>query len=248
MKKDRQRIIYEVALGGVAAGIATLLVSLSVVVKYGTIGFFVAACVAIMIPLSQKYYFSSVVAYIASSLISFAITGDFFAVAGYVVYFAPMAILSGIFIEKHVKWFISLSVKAVYINLALAFLYFVAGNIMISEEIIGKIPYYAIAIVGTVVLIAVDFLLGYVYLYVKNRTEKVLRKRQNKTEVVDENPFDDMDDDMTDDVFDDESVFDGENEQNFDKDDKSSENKSSGLGDDKSIDEKSNAEKSPFDE
>lgn len=247
MKKDRQRIIYEVALGGVAAGIATLLVSLSVVVKYGTIGFFVAACVAIMIPLSQKYYFSSVVAYIASSLISFAITGDFFAVAGYVVYFAPMAILSGIFIEKHVKWFISLPVKAVYINLALAFLYFVAGNIMVSEEIIGKIPYYAIAIVGTVVLIAVDFLLGYVYLYVKNRTEKVLRKRQNKTEVVDDNPFEDMDDE-TDDVFDDENIFDGENEQNSDKDDKSGENKSSGLGDDKSIEEKTDAEKSPFDE
>lgn len=240
MKKDRQRIIYEVALGGVAAGIATLLVSLSVVVKYGTIGFFVAACVAIMIPLSQKYYFSSVVAYIASSLISFAITGDFFVVAGYVVYFAPMAILSGIFVEKHVKWFISLPAKAVYINLALAFLYFVAGNIMISEEVIGKIPYYAIAIVGTVVLIAIDFLLGYVYLYVKKRTEKVLRKRQKKTEVVDDgNPFEDMGDE-TDVVFRDESTFDGAaDESKSDKDDKSS-----GLVDD----EKSDDEKSPFDE
>lgn len=180
------------ALGGVSAGIATLLVSLSVVVKYGTIGFFVAACVAIMIPLSQKYYFASVASYIASSLISFAITGDFFAVSGYVVYFAPMAILSGILIEKQVKWYIYLPVKAVYINLALAFLYYVAGNIMISADLIGEIPYYAIAIVGTVVLLAVDVLLYYVYLYVKKRTEKVLRKR-NKTETVEENddtPFD----------------------------------------------------------
>lgn len=192
MKTNRQRVIYEVALGGVSAGIATLLVSLSVVVKYGTIGFFVAACVAIMIPLSQKYYFASVASYIASSLISFAITGDFFAVSGYVVYFAPMAILSGILIEKQVKWYIYLPVKAVYINLALAFLYYVAGNIMISADLIGEIPYYAIAIVGTVVLLAVDVLLYYVYLYVKKRTEKVLRKR-NKTETVEENddtPFD----------------------------------------------------------
>lgn len=192
MKTNRQRVIYEVALGGVSAAIATLLVSLSVVVKYGTIGFFVAACVAIMIPLSQKYYFASVASYIASSLISFAITGDFFAVSGYVVYFAPMAILSGILIEKRVKWYISLPVKAVYINLALAFLYYVAGNIMISADLIGEIPYYAIAIVGTVVLLAVDVLLYYVYLYVKKRTEKVLRKR-DKTETVEESedtPFD----------------------------------------------------------
>lgn len=186
--KNRQRIIYEVALGGVSAGIATLLVSLSVVVKYGTIGFFVAACVAIMIPLSQKYYFASIASYIASSLISFAITGDFFAVSGYVVYFAPTAILSGIFIERHAKWYISLPIKVVYINLALAFLYFVAGNIMISSDLIGEIPYYAIALVGTVVLLAVDVLLYYVYLYVKKRTEKVLRKREKANN--EENPFD----------------------------------------------------------
>lgn len=192
MKRNRQRVIYEVALGGVAAGIATLLVSLSVVVKYGTIGFFVAACVALMIPLSQKYYFASIAAYIASSLISFAITGDFFAVAGYVVYFAPMAILSGVFIEKKVKRYISLPIKIVYINLALAFLYYVAGNIMISEDLIGEVPYWAVAIVGTVVLVAIDVLTEFVYDYVKRRTEKVLRKR-NADETVetdeDENPF-----------------------------------------------------------
>lgn len=192
MKKNRQRIIYEVALGGVAAGIATLLVSLSVVVKYGTIGFFIAACVALMIPLSQKYYFASIAAYIASSLISFAITGDFFSVAGYVVYFAPMSILSGIFIEKKVKRYISLPIKIVYINLALAFLYYVAGNIMISEELIGEVPYWAVAIVGTVVLVAIDVLTEFVYEYVKRRTEKVLRKRNADENVEtddDENPF-----------------------------------------------------------
>lgn len=194
-KKNRQHFIYEVALGGISAAMALLLVWLSVVVRYGTIGFYVAACCALLVPLSQKYYFASISAYVVSSLLAFAIVGDIFMISGYVVYFAPMCIASAIMLEKKVKWFISIPVKVVFIGLALAFLYYVAGTIMISSEIIGEIPFWAVELVGIVALLLIDFLMGYVYGVLKDRVSRVLRKRLKKDEVEEEddedvNPFD----------------------------------------------------------
>lgn len=194
-KKNRQHFIYEVALGGISAAMALLLVWLSVVVRYGTIGFYVAACCALLVPLSQKYYFASISAYVVSSLLAFAIVGDIFMISGYVVYFAPMCIASAIMLEKKVKWFISIPIKVVFIGLALAFLYYVAGTIMISSEIIGEIPFWAVELVGIVALLLIDFLMGYVYGVLKDRVSRVLRKRLKKDEVEEEddedvNPFD----------------------------------------------------------
>ncbi len=195
-------MIYEVALGGISAAMALLLVWLSVVVRYGTIGFYVAACCALLVPMSQRYYFASISAYIVSSLLAFAIVGDIFMISGYVVYFAPICLLSCFMFEKKVKWYISIPIKAVYIAGALAFLYYVAGTIMISGDLIGEVPFWAVELVGIVALLAIDVLVLYVYGVLKDKVSKVLRKRfkigDDETEEEDEieslNPFDVVDD------------------------------------------------------
>ena len=201
-RKPRQQILYEIALGGISAAMALLLVWLSVVVRYGTIGFYVAACLALLVPLSQKYYFASISAYVVSSLLAFAIVGDILAISGYVVYFAPMCIVSAIMLEKKVKWFISVPVKVVFIAGAIAFLYYVAGTIMISPELTFKVPFWAVELVGIVVLMAIDFLMAYVYEVLKKKVSTALRKRLKTENVEDdeeeENPFD----------YDENSVFD----------------------------------------
>lgn len=194
--KIKKRLVYEVALGGIAAGMALLLVWLSVLIRYGTIGFYVAACCALIVPLSQKYYFASIGAYIASSVLAFLIVGDIFMISGYVVYFAPMTLISSFMFEKNVKPYISYPIKIVFINLALAFLFFVASNIMISSEIIGEVPFWAVAIVGTVGLLAIDFVMQRVYKVLKMRLTGVLQKKQEQTakeEEIRENPFQDED-------------------------------------------------------
>lgn len=216
-KKSRQEIIYEVALAGISAALALLLVWLSVVVRYGTIGFYVAACIALLVPMTNKYYFSTICAYIVSSLLAFAIVGDIFTISGFVVYFAPISIASGIMLEKKVKWFISIPVKIVYINLALAFLYFVAGTIMINADLIGKIPYYLVAIVGTVILIAIDFILSYAYKTMKPILSKALRKVVKEDEIVEETEDEKVD------VFNfDEEIY-GESDDNVENVDESEE-------------------------
>lgn len=199
-KRTRSEIIYEVALGGISSAMALLLVWLSVIVPYGTIGFYVAACCALLVPLTQKYYIATISAYIVSSLLAFAIVGDILLISGYVVYFAPMSIISGVMLEKKVKPYISYPVKVVYIGLALAFLYYVAGTIMISKDIIGEVPFWAVELVGIVALLLVDFLMGYVYKAIGKKVSKVLRKRQkqqgeSEEDDTDDNPFS-FDDEM----------------------------------------------------
>ena len=186
--------MYRVALAGISAAVALLMVWLGVVVRFSTIAFFIAASVALMVPLSQKYYLSSVLAYVVSAGLSFAVAGDVFSVMGYVVYFGPMAIISGIMLnhsDKINRW-VQLIVKIVYINGALALLYFVCHNIVIDSSIVDKVQYWMIALFGTIILVALDYALQFIYKRIAILVGKALRKNERRTKRRgDENDEDD---------------------------------------------------------
>lgn len=193
-KISRQEAVYRVALAGISAAVALLMVWLGVVVRFSTIAFFIAASVALMVPLSQKYYLSSVLAYVVSAGLSFAVAGDVFSVMGYVVYFGPMAIISGIMLnhsDKINRW-IQLIVKIVYINGALALLYFVCHNIVLDSSIVDKVQYWMIALFGTIILVALDYALQFIYKRIAILVGKALRKNERRTKRRgDENDEDD---------------------------------------------------------
>ena len=186
--------MYRVALAGISAAVALLMVWLGVVVRFSTIAFFIAASVALMVPLSQKYYLSSVLAYVVSAGLSFAVAGDMFSVMGYVVYFGPMAIISGIMLnhsDKINRW-VQLIVKIVYINGALALLYFVCHNIVLDSSIVDKVQYWMIALFGTIILVALDYALQFIYKRIAILVGKALRKNERRTKRRgDENDEDD---------------------------------------------------------
>lgn len=186
--------MYRVALAGISAAVALLMVWLGVVVRFSTIAFFIAASVALMVPLSQKYYLSSVLAYVVSAGLSFAVAGDVFSVMGYVVYFGPMAILSGIMLnhKDKIKWWAQLIIKIVYINGALALLYFVCHNIVLDSSIVDKVQYWMIALFGTIILVALDYALQFIYKRIAILVGKALRKNERRTKRRgDENDEDD---------------------------------------------------------
>ena len=186
--------MYRVALAGISAAVALLMVWLGVVVRFSTIAFFIAASVALMVPLSQKYYLSSVLAYVVSAGLSFAVAGDVFSVMGYVLYFGPMAIISGIMLnhsDKINRW-VQLIVKIVYINGALALLYFVCHNIVLDSSIVDKVQYWMIALFGTIILVALDYALQFIYKRIAVLVGKALRKNERHTKRhSDENDEDD---------------------------------------------------------
>lgn len=225
-KNSRQEAVYRVALAGISAAVALLMVWLGVVVRFSTIAFFIAASVALMVPLSQKYYLSSVLAYVVSAGLSFAVAGDVFSVMGYVVYFGPMAIISGIMLnhsDKINRW-VQLIVKIVYINGALALLYFVCHNIVLDSSIVDKVQYWMIALFGTIILVAIDYALQFIYKRIAILVGKALRKNERRTKRRgDENDEDDdsrPDGDTPFDEFSDsnECDFDKENDRKNDDD------------------------------
>lgn len=238
-KISRQEAVYRVALAGISAAVALLMVWLGVVVRFSTVAFFIAASVALMVPLSQKYYLSSVLAYVVSAGLSFLVAGDVFSVMGYVVYFGPMAIISGVMLNHNdkIKWWIQLIVKIVYINGALALLYFVCHNIVLDSSIIDKVQYWMIALFGTVILVALDYALQFIYKRIAILVGKALRKNERhsklESQTIDSDDFDEEIRPDGDSPFD-EFSYPRENNENNGGDDESSgdsDNENNGASD-----------------
>ena len=200
-KISARKTAYALALAGISAALALLFVWLGVVVRYVTIAMFVAAGVAVMVPVTKRYYASAVLAYLVSAGLGFLV-GDVTAVAGYAVYFGPMALISAVMWEKNVKWYVSYPVKIVFINGALAALYYGLQAIeLLAPDVAAYFDYWAIALLGTVALLLVDLLMNYVYRTMRRLLAKVIRDRgvsevtAEEIEKEDsEHPFDELDD------------------------------------------------------
>lgn len=198
------------ALAGISAAVALLLVWLSVLVRFSTIAFYVAAGCALMVPLSKKYYASSVFAYVASAALAFVIAGDIVTVAGYVIYFGPMSIALAIMYDKRVKWYVAYPIKILYMNGALALMYFVLGTIMIDSSLMGEIPYWAVAVVGTAGLLLIDLIMQMVYKFIMPKVSRVIRLRDGEDKAPIANEKTEDDDEPSDHpFFDEEEKLDG---------------------------------------
>lgn len=173
------------------------MVWLGVVVRFSTIAFFIAGGIALMVPLSQRYYFSAIMAYIVSAGLSLLIAGDVFSVMGYIIYFGPISLITGTLLNHSdkIKWWLALIIKVVYINLALALLYFVCHTIVIDDSIMDKIDYWMIALVGTIALVAIDYVIQIVYKRLVVLVAKSLRKL-DKTPSNNSSQSDEEDEDM----------------------------------------------------
>ena len=187
-----RKTAYALALAGISAALALLFVWLGVVVRYVTVAMFAAAGVAVMVPVTKHYYASAVLAYIVSAGLGFLV-GDVTAVVGYAVYFGPMALISAVMWENY-------PVKIVFINAALAALYYgLQGLEILAPDLVAVFDYWAIAILGTVALLLIDLLMNYVYRTLRRVMSKVLRDKHTSEVTAEEierederdsNPFD----------------------------------------------------------
>ena len=172
----KSRRSYEIALAAICTGLILFMLWISVVARYGTVAIYIVCSIVLMAPLTKKYYFASIFSYVASSLLAFVIVGDIFSILGFVAYFGPMTLISVIMREKKVKWFVALPIKIVIMNAVLALFYFVTRTLFVDYNAIGlNVHYSIIAIVCTILLVALDYILLYLYGFVKSRIGKVLR-------------------------------------------------------------------------
>lgn len=196
-----RKTAYALALAGISAALALLFVWLGVVVRYVTVAMFAAAGVAVMAPVTKRYYASAVFAYIVSAGLGFLV-GDVTTVVGYAIYFGPMALISAVMWERGVKWFVSYPVKIVFINAALAALYYGLQAIeVLAPDVAAYFDYWAIAILGTVALLLIDLLMNYVYRTMSKLLARVIRDKHSsevtaeeiaREDAEDANPFDEL--------------------------------------------------------
>ena len=74
-RQSTKNAAYALALGGISAALALLLVWLGVVTRYVTVAFFAAAGCAVTVPLTKRYWFSAVASLLVSAGLSFLV-GD----------------------------------------------------------------------------------------------------------------------------------------------------------------------------
>ena len=195
--RKRSQRLYEVALAGISTALAFLLLVISMLVGYGSIGFFFVAALAICMPIKKRYYFAPIAAYIASSLLCLAMPYDIMSVMGFIFYFGPITIVGIILYEKNIKWFIIYPIKLIYMAGSIAFMYYVAGTIMISPDIIGAIPFWAVELAGVPILLALDIAMLFIYKFLAPKVCRVIRDKDTKTieqpieeeKETEENPF-----------------------------------------------------------
>lgn len=194
-KPNHQDATYSIALAGISAGLALLFVWLGVVVRYSTVAFFVAASLAVMIPMTKRYYLASLIAYGISAGLSFVITGDIITVIGYILYFGPIGLLSAFFINIKLRWWIQLIIKLVFINGILAILYYLFGALDIELGSL-HVEFWMVALVGSPVLIAIDYVIQLAYRKIAQIMVRVLREKPAETVIKEENK--DEEDEMQD--------------------------------------------------
>lgn len=203
MKTKKQKIsrkgaIYRVALAGICSALSLLLVWLSVIARYGTLGFFAAAGIVLMIPLYKKYYVSGIFAYAVSAGLS-VLVGDLASVMGYILYFGPMAIIMGFFVNKKIKWFLAIPIQIIYAVGMLAVLYYVFNTVIVRYDAFADVKFWLFALVGTIVLLAINSVQAAAYIYIVPRVGNVLRDDENRQSNAvdlsddDENPFEEID-------------------------------------------------------
>ena len=181
---------YQIALAGIATGLILLFLWLKVIVRYGSLSFYILCSAVLMVPLSKRYYISAIFSYVASSLLAFAVLGDILSVIGFVAYFGPMTIASVAMAEKNLKLYITMPIKIIYINAALAVFYFVTNTIFIAwDKLSFEIPYVFIALIGTVALLVLDLVMLLIYSKLKPALKNALGgpnepKREKETDNI----------------------------------------------------------------
>lgn len=170
------------ALAGISSALALVCVIASFYVKTLTITFNVLAGIAIMLPLTQKYYREAILSYIAVcglgaifaniSILSFVLVGGFYTILT-------------VFLEDKsdkIKWYISYPIKIVYASFVFFVLYYLTDVLFIDFDAMGIVInmgegllYFVLNLLFVAIAIVYDFLLLWIYRWLQPLVEKITK-------------------------------------------------------------------------
>ena len=164
---------YVIALSGISTALAVAFVMLAVYIEPMTISFYVMSAVSMMLPLTKGSYKGSLLACVATIILTVSIAT--IKALPFAIFFGPYTIVS-VLLSKKLKWYFALPIKICWFNLVLYILYLVTGLLVIDFDALGfTLEYWAIALIGTVIFIAYDFLMQYVFRVLTYVVEKRIK-------------------------------------------------------------------------
>ncbi len=171
MPKNRNSKSFEIALSGIACAIAVIFLSLGILSGWLLATGYFMGIIALMLPLSKKYYLGGLLAYLATCILAVIMgaAAKFWDIVPFIMFFGLHPLVNAVLRDKLVKrWalWVALPIKALWFDVALIVGYYlvfdgVLGGSMLPQNVYDTVNnyfYVFVFTVGTVIGVVYDFL------------------------------------------------------------------------------------------
>ena len=168
MPKNRHSKSFEIALSGVASAIAVIFLSLGILSGWLTATGYFFGVLALMLPLSRKFYWGGFAAYIATCILTLimGVAARFWDLVPFIMFFGLHPLFNALCERFKINIWIALIIKAIWFDCTLIAAYYLVyggllGGGMLPQEVydtVNRYIYLFIFTVGTLVLVVYDLL------------------------------------------------------------------------------------------
>ena len=167
MPKKKNSKSFEIALSGIASAVAVIFLSLGILSGWLTATGYFFGVIALMLPLSRKFYWGGFAAYAATCILTLimGVAGRFWDLVPFIMFFGLHPLANALCEKFKINMWIALAVKAVWFDCTLIAAYYIFGGLVgggvLPQEVydmINKYIYLLIFTVGTLFLVVYDLL------------------------------------------------------------------------------------------
>ena len=149
---------YEIALAALACALATLFLTLGVYSGFFLFTAYLAASIALMLPLCQQSYRGFIFAYVATSLLSLLFASfRFWELIPFVIFFGLHPLVNELQLKTKINRWGACLIKALWFDATVYLTWKVVFEITTSIPFVDKYIILIILVVGTLLFIAYDY-------------------------------------------------------------------------------------------
>ncbi len=170
---------YEIALSALSTALATLFMTVGVYSGFFLFTAYIAASIALMLPLCEGSWRGYLFAYIATSLLSLLFASFYFwDILPFVMFFGLHPLMNELQIKWKIPRLIACLVKAVWFDCTVYFTWKVVFTLTTNIAFIDKYIFWIILVVGTAVFIAYDYFMFKWRIWASNLVERIGKKKK----------------------------------------------------------------------
>ena len=150
---------YEIALSAIACALATIAMTVGILVPGLQITGYLVASFALMIPLAKKCYWGDLLAYIGASVLSLLFAGILiWDVLPFIVFFGLHPLANALQEKTKIHRFLARAIKAIWFDVAAYLVWRFVFGMNTQFEFVDKYIILIILVGGTIFFFAYDYL------------------------------------------------------------------------------------------